>query len=124
MPSPLKSLASILAGFLVVVILSIVTDQILHATGIMPRGSLDTSMALLALAYRTVYTVIGSYVTARLAPRHPMRHAVILGCIGTLAGTAGALATRDLGLGPAWYAWALAVEALPCAWVGAKLYRR
>jgi hypothetical protein len=39
----------------------------------------DTGDYLLALVYRTVYGILGGYVTARLAPRAPMRHALILG---------------------------------------------
>lgn len=122
MNSTLKSIIAVVAGFLVVVVLSIVTDQILHATNIMPRATnLSTGMALLALAYRTVYTILGSFVTAYLAPRNPMKHAIILGCIGTVAGVAGALGAAAAGYGPAWYAWALGIEALPCAFVGARL---
>lgn len=121
MHSILKSVVAVVAGFLVVVALSVATDQILHATGIMPRDYLVASMAALALAYRTVYTILGSLVTARLAPRKPMKHALILGGIGTIAGVAGAVATSGMNLGPAWYAWAVGLEGLPCAWIGARL---
>ena len=48
---------------------------------IRPGGSRCTTRAcdLLALAYRSVYAVLGSYIAARLAPHAPMRHAVALG---------------------------------------------
>ncbi len=117
----IRSSGSILLGFIVVVVLSIATDLVMHATGIMPSGValFDTKLVLLALAYRTVYTIVGGYVTAKTAPHHPMRHAIILGCIGMVVGSLGAIANADLG--PLWYSWGLVVESLPCMWIGAKL---
>ncbi|MGH8501885.1 MAG: hypothetical protein ACREVE_05325 [Gammaproteobacteria bacterium] len=84
----------------------------------------DWSDNLLALAYRCVYAVVGSYIAARFAPRNPMRHALVLGVIGLLLSLAGAIATIPMDLGPAWYPIALVVTALPCAWLGGVLYRR
>jgi hypothetical protein len=86
-----KSIVCVVAGFLTVVVLSIVTDKILESAGIFPpatEGLFVTWMLALALFYRTVYTVAGGYVTAKLAPANPMRHVMILGVIGTLAGMA------------------------------------
>lgn len=121
----LRSFGSVLAGFAVVVILSIVTDEIMHATGIMPRGAMwDPWHNGLALAYRCAFTVAGGWVTARLAPRNPMRHAAILGFLGTIAGIAGVVATWDLNLGPRWYPIALAVTAFPMCWLGGWLRQR
>jgi hypothetical protein len=39
------------------------------------------ALFLLATAYRIVYGVAGSYVTARLAPDRPMQHALALGML-------------------------------------------
>ncbi len=120
----LKSVGAIIAGFLVVFVLSVATDVALHLAGVMPDtpGLFDTKLLLLATAYRTVYTILGGFVTAKLAPRDGMKHAVVLGIIGMIAGSAGAVA--NAALGPAWYAWGLVVEAVPCAWIGAKLAHR
>jgi hypothetical protein len=49
---------------------------------------------------------------------------MILGGIGFVVGTAGAIATIPMQLAPAWYPIAIAVTALPCAWLGGALYRR
>ncbi len=119
-----KSIFAVIVGFLTVVVLSVGTDLILHRIGIMPNTPtlFATGPLLLATAYRTVYTVLGGFVTARLAPRNPMRHAIILGCIGIVAGSAGAIA--NAALGPAWYAWGLVVEAIPCAWIGGRLAKK
>ncbi len=116
----LKSIGAIVAGFLVVALLSTLTDFILEKIGILPGGALfATPLLLLALFYRTIYTILGGYITAKLAPYNPMKLALILAAIGILAGTAGALTTRDLG--PGWYAWGIVILALPSIWFGAKI---
>lgn len=120
--STLKSIGSVIAGFLVVVILSIITDMILEGAGIFPpatEGLFVTWMLTLALFYRTVYTVAGGYVTAKLAPQNPMKHVTVLGVIGTLAGIGGVVAGWNLS--QHWYPIALAVLAFPSVWVGGKL---
>ncbi|MEY2484058.1 MAG: hypothetical protein QOK24_2586 [Verrucomicrobiota bacterium] len=127
MPNPLRSILAIIVGFLAVVVLSLGTDQVLHILKVyppwgdpMPQPALNA----LALSYRIVYTILGSYLAARLAPRNPMRHAMILGFIGLGFGTIGAIATIPMHLGPAWYPIAIAATALPCAWIGGALASR
>ena len=71
----------------------------------------------------SVITILGAMLTAKLAPGKPMKHALILGVIGTFLGIAGVLATWDLGLGPKWYPIALAVLAIPQCWIGGWLYQ-
>lgn len=82
----------------------------------------DPGLNLLALAYRIVYAVVGSYIAARFAPRNPMRHALALGVAGFVLSLAGAIATIPMDLGPDWYPIALVVTALPCAWLGGVLH--
>lgn len=118
----LKSINSVLVGFIVVVILSVGTDYVLESLDIFPspdQGLFVTWMLILAFAYRFIYTVIGGYVTALLAPTLPMRHVIILGIIGTVAGTIGVFVGWDLS--DHWYPIALAVTALPSTWLGGKL---
>lgn len=121
----LRSLGALFAGFLVVVVLSLGTDVALHATGVFPSWGEPMSDALFALAtvYRTLYAVLGSYITARLAPYRPMKHALAGGLVGLLLSTVGAVATWDRGpaFGPHWYPLALVATAMPCAWVGGRL---
>ena len=118
-----RSIWAVVAGFLAVVILSIGTDAGLHAAGILPGLGQRVSDGLFVLAtiYRTIFGVVGSYITARLAPYKPMKHALIGGAIGMVLATIGALATWNKDLGPHWYPVALVVGALPTAWVGARL---
>ena len=117
-----RSIAAVVAGFLAVAGLSLATDQMFHVLEFYPpwgQPMYDTGHNLLALSYRVVYTVLGGFITARLAPRAPMRHVTILAIIGLIAGTAGAVAAITIGgLGPNWYPIAIAVTAYPCTWLG------
>jgi hypothetical protein len=122
-----RSTGAVLLGFVAVIVLSLGTDQLLHVLAVYPpwgQPMYDTGLLLLALAYRTVYAIAGSYIAARPAPRHPMRHALALGVIGFVLSLAGAIATIPMNLGPSWYPIALVVTALPCAWLGGVLHRR
>jgi hypothetical protein len=124
----LRRIGAVLAGLLVIVILSVGTDQVMHATGIFPPfgQAMGGALFVLALAYRIVYGVAGSYVAARLAPDRPMQHALALGVVGLVVSIAGAVATWGRGpeFGPAWYALAVIAIAIPCAWAGGVLRRR
>jgi hypothetical protein len=119
-----RSVIAVVAGFATVVVLSIAADAVLHALKVYPppeQGLHDPLLNLLALAYRSVFTVAGGWVTARLAPRAPLRHAFILGVLGLVAGTAGVIASWNLNLGPHWYPIALAVSGPPLCWLGGVL---
>ena len=120
-----KSIGAIFAGLAAVVVLSIGTDIVLYAAGIFPAlgQPLSDKLSLLATAYRSAYSVLGSYIAARLAPERPMGHALALGFLGVVVSTLGAVVTWNKGLGPHWYPVALIVLSLPCAWVGGKLYQ-
>ena len=122
-----RSLAAVAAGFVAVAILSLGTDQVLHMTGVYPPWGQRMSDGLfgLATAYRVLFTLAGGYITARLAPRRPMRHVVILGILGLLGSTAGLIATVNRpDLGPAWYPILLAVTAFPVTWLGGRMATR
>jgi hypothetical protein len=119
----LRSTAAVFLGVLAVVLLSIGTDQVLHVFQVYPpwgQPMWGTGLNLLALAYRCVYAVVGCYIAARLAPHAPMRHALALGVVGLVVSVAGTIAMWDFG--PHWYPVALALSALPCAWLGGVLH--
>ncbi|MCY2966081.1 MAG: hypothetical protein NT069_21025 [Planctomycetota bacterium] len=82
----------------------------------------DTGDNLLALAYRTVYGVLGSYVTAKFAPHSPWKHVWIGAAIGFVLSSLGAVAAIQQDLGPAWFPVALALSTFPCAWLAGKIY--
>jgi hypothetical protein len=116
-----RSIWAIVAGFLVVVVLSIGTDLVLHATKVYTGPQLNDNQSALATAYRTLFAIVGSYLTARLAPHKPMKHALIGAAVGTVIATGGAVATWNKDLGPHWYPVALVLTAFPTAWIGAKI---
>jgi hypothetical protein len=122
----LRRILSVFAGLVAVVILSVGTDMVLHALGVFPPEGqpMADGLFLLALAYRSVYGIAGSYIAARLAPDRPMTHALMLGVVGLALGIAGTVATWNAGpaFGPKWYPLALIVLALPGAWCGGKLF--
>jgi hypothetical protein len=117
-----RRIGAVFAGLVTIFAVTTATDVALHASGVFPAWDQRMSDALfvLAAAYRVVYGILGSYVTARLAPDHPMRHAIVLGGIGFALSTAGAVAMCDRG--PIWYSLAVIAMSLPCAWAGAKLH--
>ncbi len=120
----LKSIGAILAGFIVTFALSYGTDAVMVSFGVIPNGALPVygsePAIFLILVYRTIYNVIGAYIVARLAPNHPMRHALVIGALGFFGSVAAAIAAPDLG--PAWYAWSIVATALPSAWLGGRLF--
>jgi len=121
-----RSTGAIVLGFAVVVPLSLGTDQLFHVLDVYPpwgQPMWETSDNLLALSYRIVYGVLGSYLTARFAPHDPMKHAMIGGAIGFVVSAMGAVAAINMELGPLWYPVLLALTALPCAWLGGILHR-
>ena len=120
----LRSIGAGLAGIITGIVLSLLTDHILQTLGVIPKDNLWVSPTIIwfILLYRTVYNTLSCYVTAKLAPKRPMTHALVLGVIGTFVSIAGAIATRNMNLGPEWYAWTLAALTLPSAWLGGKLF--
>jgi hypothetical protein len=118
---------AIVVALVAVIVLSLGTDEILHVLQVYPPWNQRMSDPLfgLATAYRFVFSVAGGYIAARLAPRSPMRHALILGIVGLVLGVAGVMvAVAKPELGPLWYPIALAVTGLPCAWLGGTIATR
>jgi len=119
-----RRVGAVLAGLAVNAIAASAVDAVLYATGVFPPAGQPMIGALfaLALAYRIVFGIAGSYVTARLAPDRPKAHAVALGAVGVVFSLVGMIAMW--GVGPAWYPLALAAVALPCGWLGGALRER
>ncbi|MFN0103783.1 MAG: hypothetical protein ACKV2U_17085 [Bryobacteraceae bacterium] len=125
MKSISRSAGAMFAGVLAVVVPSIGTDALLHATGVFPPAGqpMGDGLWLLATAYRLIYGVAGGYIAARLAPERPMHHALALGAFGMALSIAGAAATWNEGpaFGPKWFSLGLVATAIPSAWAGARL---
>lgn len=123
--SLLRSVGAVLAGVVVAAGLATLTDFAMYRAGIFPKigDPMADNLFYIATAYRLVYSVLGSYVIALLAPKRPMFHVMIGGFLGLLAATVGAIVTWNHvpPLGPHWYPLSLVITALPCAWLGGKL---
>ncbi len=116
------SVGAVVAGFATTFALSTAIDAGLHATGVYPPVGVRMPDALfvLALVYRGLATIAGGWVTARLAPSSPMKHAVFLAVVGILAGLGGVgVSLAHPELGPLWYPVVLVVTSVPCIFVGA-----
>src|SRR6185436_19916482 len=121
----LRRAGAVLAGLVAIFAVTTATDLVMHVSGVFPpmdAPPMSNALFLLAFAYRLVYDVAGSYLTARLAPDRPMRHALALGAVGLVLSIAGAVAMWDAG--PGWYPLAIAASALPSAWLGGRLRER
>lgn len=120
-----RTVLAIAAGILVN-FLALPVDQLFHVLEVYPPWGVpmtETSDNLLALSYRVLLAIASGWVTARLAPSAPMKHALVLGGIGTALSALGLLGAMQAGFGPLWYPALLVVVALPAAWLGARAYR-
>ena len=118
----LRRVGAVLAGFLAIVVLSVVADMTMESTGVFPKPGgppMADSLFAIALGYRFVFGVVGCWIAARLAPDAPMMHALALGALGVAVSTAGAVAMWKMG--PPWYSLAVIGISLPSAWIGGKL---
>ena len=120
-----RSIGALLAGVLAGVFLSLGTDLLMKAAGVLPPlgQTAGDNPLLLATVYRSLYGIASSYIAARLAPNRPMGHALALGAFGFVVSIVGAAVTwnHQPSLGPHWYPIALIVLAIPTAWAGGKL---
>ena len=120
-----RSVGAVSAGFVTVLVTHTGMDAILHATAVFPTDqAMSNELFGLALAYRVVFTVLGGYVTARLAPSKPIKHAFLLGALGLLGSGAGLIATLVSvpRLGPVWYPVLLLLTTLPACLLGARIF--
>ncbi len=92
----LRSILSVLAGWASVGILVVLTDLVLgklfpgeYVAGKIPPDSLSA----LSLGTATLYSVLGGWITGKLAARQPWRHAVYLILWGELMGVLSAVMT-------------------------------
>jgi hypothetical protein len=122
----LRSVGAIVAGFLLIGVLAMGADAIM--VSMFPdrfgpnKATSDPVMLAIMTIYVAVFAITGCYVTARLAPSRPMRHALILGFLGLVLNIAmvGAL----WGTMPAWYNILNLLLVMPYAWIGGRIRER
>jgi len=115
-PALLRHIVPVVAGGVVILLLTIVTDNWLAARGLLPTaGTVPTTASLLLVtAYRGLFAIVGCHMAARLAPpgQPRIRYALALGAMLLLLNLVGA--TSNQGLFPTWYV--LVNLALPIPW--------
>ncbi len=120
----LRSIGAVAAGLAVIVLLCVLTDALLVAIHILPSPHAHRPYALVTLGvvvfYCTVYTLVGGYVTARLAPTRPVAHAVVLGILGMALSNIGTM--NDWQIGNGWNTITLLAEGLPLCWLGGLIW--
>jgi len=128
MKSIWKSVGAVVAGIAAGVVLQLGADALLRAVGLFPPlgERMSDLMFGLATLHRAVSGVFAAWLTARLAPWRPMKHALILGLLGGAVALLGAVMTWDAGpeFGPHWYPVLLVILALPQSWLGGWLFTR
>lgn len=118
-----RSVVAVLSGFLLITALSFGTDLAIRAA--MPalfevNGRTDSvAVLLLTIGYVGLYATLGGYLTARMAPTQPMRHALLLGWLGLLFNAGGSYATWDTA--PAWYHLVSLALVMFWAWLGGRM---
>lgn len=119
-----KSIGAVLAGLVFIGITHSAIDAILEGVGVLPKGHLNvgTGLILFVILYRAIFSLAGCYLTAKLSPKDPLKHSLILGGIGTVLSAVGAIVTANMNIAPPWYGWTLAIMSLPIAWIAGKLY--
>jgi len=123
----IRSIVVIVAGFVLIGVLSVCTDllvRLLVPGAFTPDGGSENILVLLgSQVYVGVYATFGCWLTARLAPNRPMRHALILGALGFVFNVAGLVAAKP-GSFPVWYMALSLVLVMPYAWLGGRIRER
>jgi hypothetical protein len=120
-----RSIGAVLAGFLLIALLGFITDTVLQTIAVLPATGgvrFTDGQSLLALSYHLGFVILGSYVTARLAPYRQLAHSIALGALGAGFSALGLFAIIAGDLAPAWYGWALVLLSVPVCWIGGKLF--
>ena len=118
-----RSILAVLIGFVLIAGLSLGADAILlnlMPAAFTPGGRLDDpAMLTLTLAYVFVFAVFGCYLTAVIAKRRPLLHAMVLATIGLVLNVLGTAIRWQMA--PAWYHIVALALVLPAGWIGGAL---
>lgn len=121
-----RSILAVIAGVVFIVVVTTLVDVALHLAKVYPPMDepMDNARSVLATSYRVVISTLGAWLTAKLAPRNPMKHAMALGYVGTVLALVGVAVVWNKGLAPMWYPMALVVLAIPPCWAGGWIHER
>lgn len=121
-----KSVWPIIAGFLVLTVLSVGADIVLRAFSLEADGPSEASLSALAstvtIFYASAFGVLSGYLTARLAPSRPAMHSLILGGIVFLFALGGLVGSWHRA--PAWFNIGFLALIFASAWLGGIIRAR
>lgn len=126
----LYSIGAVIAGYLITAVLIAATIGVLAIIFPASYSAANLGWVVLNVIYGGVFAVAGGYVTAWLAPRRPVQHALALGLIMAALAALMAAASATLPADPAddaqpaWYYPVLAITVLPSVWLGGWLRAR
>jgi hypothetical protein len=120
-----RSILAIAVGLVFIAALSFGADALLRVS--LPEafdgGRIENvPIPLFTMLYVALFAMTGCYLTARLAPREPMAHALVVGAFGVVLHVAALLSVREAV--PLWYSAAGVLLVLPSAWLGGRLRER
>lgn len=121
-----RSILAIVAGFVAIAVLALGADAVVRRALPQFFGPGDrsdhTGMLIVMIVYSTVFAAAGAWLTARLAPSHPLRHALILGALGLVLAVPVTIAHWNTA--PVWFHVATLALTMPAAWVGGAMVER
>ena len=121
-----RSIAAVLAGLCSIFVVLLAVDAMVPIlfpdafSG--PEGGGAASVLLLTTTYIAASTVLGGYITARVAPNRPTGHALILGVL--VLGLAAAGTALAWASAPVWHHALTLAFVLPFVWLGGYLRTR
>lgn len=120
-PALLRHILPVVAGGILTLMLTVVTDNSLSAHQVLPapgRPVFETGALLLAAAYRGLFAILGCHMAARLAPpgQPRIRYALALGIVMLVLNAVGAISLW--GQVPAWYSLSGIALTIPYAIIG------
>ena len=118
-----RSIVAVAAGFFTSTVLSLGGD--LAFRRLSPEAfdvggrAVDEGALFIMMGYEALFVLLAGYVTARLAIRRPLTHALVAGVIILLARAFSVFLTWETG--PTWFHIGILVLIIPVALLGAKL---
>lgn len=121
-----RSVLAIVTGFVFIAALAIGTDAAVMSVfpaSFDATGRTDSvPMLLFIVCYVGIIATLGCWLTARMAPSHPMRHALVLGALGLVFNVVGTI--QRWGSAPVWFHVVSLLLVMVWAWLGGWLRER
>ncbi|MEO5922948.1 MAG: hypothetical protein ABIR70_03890 [Bryobacteraceae bacterium] len=116
MPNMVRSMLAILAGIIVLTVISFAIEFAFNAA--LP-GSDPAKLWMTAYTFLSI--AVGGYTTACLAPKSPIKHSLVMGAVETLM-TIDVMYTFP-GVAPLW-TWLVSIPLIiPAALLGARFHK-